>query len=176
MDAFPNSWENLKKFCKMVIATAKVEESNNEAFFTDNLNESMTKVEQENEADDIILFTGNKQKITGIGGEMLGSLLLDCGCSANVAGEGWWNSYRASLSPELQKKVEVYTSNGKKFRLGGGEELPSIMNVKFPCKLADEDVMFKSNMVKSNIPLLWSKPAMAWGAPSWTYLKTGPGY
>ena len=136
----------------------------------------MTKVEKENEAKDIILFTGNKRKITGLGGAMLGSLLLDCGCLANMAGEGWWNSYQASLSPELQKKVEVYTSSGKKFRSGGGEVLPSIMNVKFPCKLADKDVMFKSYMVKINIPLLWSKPAMACGAPSWTYLKTRQRY
>ena len=61
----------------------------------------MMKVEREGEADLVILFTRDKQKITGLGGKTLGSLLLDCGCSANVAGEGWWNSYQASLSPEL---------------------------------------------------------------------------
>ena len=92
---------------------------------------------------------------------MIGSILMDCGCSANVAGEGWWNSYNASLSPELKNKVQVLKSDGKKFRFGGGEELPSILNVKFPGRLARKDVMFKSHMVKSNIPLLWSRPALS---------------
>ena len=39
--------------------------------------------------------------------------------------------------------------------------LPSIKKVKFPGKLAGKDVMFKSHMVKSNIPLLWSRPVMS---------------
>ena len=57
--------------------------------------------------------------------------------------------------------MQVLKSDGKKFRFGGGEVLPSILNVKFPGKLAGKDVMFASHVVKSNIPLLWSRPAMS---------------
>ena len=39
--------------------------------------------------------------------------------------------------------------------------LPSIKKVKFHGKLAGKDVMFTSHVVKSNIPLLWSRPSMA---------------
>ena len=48
-----------------------------EAYFTNNLNESMMKVERESEADNMILFTRDKQKITSLGGKTLGALLLE---------------------------------------------------------------------------------------------------
>ena len=57
--------------------------------------------------------------------------------------------------------MQVLKSDGKKFRFGRGEMLPSILNVKFSGRLAGKDVMFKSHMVESNIQLLWSRPAMS---------------
>ena len=95
-----DSYKNLKKFCSAFFARTNEDEASEEANVTDELNEFMMKVEQEKEIANMILFTGDKQKITGLGGETLRSILLDCGCSANVAGEGWWNSYYASLSQE----------------------------------------------------------------------------
>ena len=157
----PDSYENLRKFRSMARAAAPAEEREEESYFTDNLAGIMRKVEEGGEAEDIILYTGSRKKITGLGGEMLGSLLLDCGCSSNVAGEGWWKSYQASLAPELKKKVQMFPSGDKKFRFGGGEVLTSIKLVKFPGRLAGKDVMFSSHVVRSNIPLLWSRPAMA---------------
>ena len=157
----PDSYENLRKFRSMARAAAPAEEREEESYFTDNLAGIMRKVEEGGEAEDTILYTGSMKKITGLGGEMLGSLLLDCGCSSNVAGEGWWNSYQASLAPELKKKVQMFPSGDKKFRFGGGEVLTSIKLVKFPGRLAGKDVMFSSHVVRSNIPLLWSRPAMA---------------
>ena len=157
----PDSYENLRKFRSMARAAAPAEEREEESYFTDNLAGIMRKVEEGGEAEDTILYTGSMKKITGLGGEMLGSLLLDCGCSSNVAGEGWWNSYQASLAPELKKKVQMFPSGDKKFRFGGGEVLTSIKLVKFPGRLAGKDVMFSSHVVRSNFPLLWSRPAMA---------------
>ena len=61
--------------------------------------------------------------------------------------------------------MEVHASSGKKFRFGGGEVLPSIMTVKLPGRLARKEVMFKNRVVKSNIPLLWSRPAMTQAGP-----------
>ena len=40
---------------------------NRESYITNNLNEPMMKVEQEKEIDNMILFTTDKQKITGLG-------------------------------------------------------------------------------------------------------------
>ena len=137
------------------------DEMNKESYITDNLNEYIMKVERENKINNLILFTGEKQKITGLGGETLILILLDSGCSANVAGEGWWNSYYAALSQELKNKVQVHKRDGKKLRFGGGEVLPSILNMKFPGRLAGKDVMFTCHVVKSNFPLLWSKPAIS---------------
>ena len=159
----PDSYENLRKFRSMALAAAPTDETEaaEDAYFTSNLAGVLRKVEQGGAAEDIILYTGNRQSITELGGETLGCLLLDCGCSSNVAGEGWWRSYKASLPAELQKKVQVLPSLGKKFRFGGGKVLPSTKLVKFPGKLAGQDVMFISHVVDSNIPLLWSRPAMA---------------
>ena len=74
-----DSYKNLRQFLNTVLAAVEIEEPDKEAYFTDNLNESIMKVEGEGEAYDMILFTRGKQKITGLGGQMLGSLLLDCG-------------------------------------------------------------------------------------------------
>ena len=63
--------------------------------------------------------------------------------------------------PGAESKVQVLKNKCKKFRFGGGNVLPSILNVKFPGKLAGKDVMFLTHMVKGNIPLLWSRPPMS---------------
>ena len=78
-----------------------------------------------------------------------------------MAREGWCNSYYGSLSLDHKSKLHVLKNNRKKFKFGGGKVLPSILNVKFPGKLAYKDVMFQTQVVKSNIPLLWSRPALS---------------
>ena len=52
-------------------------------------------------------------------------------------------------------------NNRKKFRFCGGKVLPIILNVKFPSKLAGKDVMFQTPVIKSNLPLLRSRPTMS---------------
>ena len=63
--------------------------------------------------------------------------------------------------PGAESKVQVLKNKCKKFRFGGGNVLPSILNGKFPGKLAGKDVVFLTHMVKGNIPLLWSRPPMS---------------
>ena len=53
-------------------------------------------------------------------------------------------------------------SDGKRFCFGSDEVLPSINMVKFPGKLAVKGMIFTSHVVKSNIPLMCSRPVMAW--------------
>ena len=66
------------------------------------------------EVKDIILYSNNKEKLNGLGSETLGCLLLDCGCSCNVMGEGWWKSYLASLPEEMKQKVKLADSHGRR--------------------------------------------------------------
>ena len=115
----------------MILAGIDEDVMDEESYITNHLDESMMKAEQEGEIKDVAFFTRDKQKITGLSDETLGSILLDCGYSANATGEGWWNSYYASMRPEIKKKnkVQVLKSNGKKFRFGGGKVLPSNLNV-----------------------------------------------
>ena len=61
--------------------------------------------EEKGEVDDVILYTGKKE-LGGLVRETLGCLLLDCGCSKNVAGESWWNSYKASLPQSIKNRVK----------------------------------------------------------------------
>ena len=51
-----------------------------------------------------ILYTLNKKKIADLNSEALGSILLDCGCTSNVMGLAWWESFRACLSPDNRSK------------------------------------------------------------------------
>jgi hypothetical protein len=159
----PDSYENQAKKKSQAFAAAVVQESGEEedALFMADYKYGMKKMATDGPAEDVIMYTNNKEKIAHLGGECLGSALLDCGCTSNVMGEAWWRSYKASLSPELKAKVKESDPAGKKFRFGGGRVLPSIKLVMFPATLAGKDVMFRSHVVSSDIPLLWSRPSMA---------------
>ena len=70
-------------------------------FFTDNL-EKAIKIAKNKKANNLILLANNNKQIRELGEETLNSLLLDCRCSSNVAGDGWWNCYYDSLSPYMK--------------------------------------------------------------------------
>ena len=164
----PDSYENLRKFRSIVLAAApcenkeeeeeeKVEE---ESYFTGDLMENLRKMKEEHgEVDDVILYTGKKE-LGGLCSETLNCLLLDCGCSRNVMGESWWQCFKASLPTSLKEKVKESRGDGRRFRFGGDEVLPSIKLIKFPAIIAGKLVSVESHVVKSRIPLLWSRPSM----------------
>ena len=162
----PDSYENQAKMkSKAFAAEALAAENNNSdeesSLFTSNLKASKIKINKYGEAEDVILFTKNKTEILNLSSECLGSVLLDCGCSRNVMGEAWRNSYYASLPPVFKEKVKEFGAGKTQFRFGGGEVLPSLKSIKFPGILAGKSVTFTSHLVSSNIPLLWSRPSMA---------------
>ena len=137
------------------------EESNEEVFFTTGYKAELIDTIPDKDADDIILYTGTKaKKIASLGSETLGCALLDSGCTTNVCGEAWWNSYYDSLGEQNKKRVKVMDGEKKRFRFGGGEVLPATKKVKFPGRLAGEKVFFTCYVVNSSIPMLWSKPSM----------------
>ena len=150
----PDSYENLSKSKDYAAAVAAEETSEEEAYFTNDLTGNLRNMKKEREVEDIILYTNNKKKIDGLGSETLGMCLLDCGCTMNVMGEIWWESYKESLSETDKKKVKEYEARGKKFRFGGGEVLPSLKQVKFPAVLVNKKVFMKSHVVRSRIPIL----------------------
>merc|ERR1712237_174038 len=95
---------------------AKTEQEGEVSFFTNDMDRNLSRMRGERgEVEDIILYSNNKRKLNGLGSETLGCLLLDCGCSHNVMGEGWWRSYLASLSEEMKQKVKVADSKGRRF-------------------------------------------------------------
>ena len=59
--------------------------------------------------------------------------------------------------------MKEYEAGGKKFRFGGGKVLPSLKQVKFPAVLVNKKVCIKSHVVRSRIPMLWSRCSMARG-------------
>ena len=161
LNSCPDSYENLRKSKAYIGQEEEKEEEGEEAFFTANFEAGRLRVEKEGDVEDIVLYSGKREDISGLGSETLGCALLDCGCTSNVCGELWLKSYLASLSVEEKEKVVVVESMGKRFRFGGGEVLASLKQVTFPAVLAGKAVMIKSHVVKSKIPLLWSKPSMA---------------
>ena len=164
----PDSYENLRKFRSIALAAAPCEakeeeegkEEEEESYFTGDLIGNLRRMKEEHgEVDDVILYTGKKE-LAGLGSETLNCLLLDCGCSRNVMGECWWRSFKASLPKSMKGKVKESRGDGRKFRFGGDEVLPSIMVVKFPAIIAGKLISVESHVVKSRIPLLWSRPSM----------------
>ena len=151
MGECPHSWEKMKGKVFMVEEDAGEEES----FYT------MAKNRMPKEEDDVILFTGsNKEKISSLGSETLGRMLLDSGCTRNVCGESWWLDYYDNLDEEDKNEVRVEDGGEKRFRFGGGEVLTALRKVTFPANLAGKRVRISSHVVRSPIPLLWSKPSM----------------
>ena len=161
----PDSYENQAKLKSQAFAAEAVENGDKDdessILFTSDSKYFMKKFIQDGEAEDVILYTSNKEKIKNLNSESLGSILLDCGCTSNVMGLAWWESFQACLSQENKSKVKIEDPAGKKFRFGGGEVLPSLKLVTFPANLVGKKVFFRSHVVTSNIPLLWSRPSMA---------------
>ena len=92
-----NRYKNLRKFCNNVPAT--FEDGTNKKSYITNLNKAMRKAELE----DVALITGDKQKIPGLGGETLGSI-LDCRCFTNVARDGMVEQLLRQPEPGAQEE------------------------------------------------------------------------
>ena len=88
---------------RVFAVAAEEETSEEEVLFMSNFKTGLKRLAMSEEAEDVILYTNKRREITSLGSETLGSALLDSGCSMNVTGKGWWNSYRARL-PETMRR------------------------------------------------------------------------
>ena len=85
--------------------------------------------------------------------------MLDSRCTKNVCVESWLANYLDILTKnELSKVVAEKSSNS--FRFVDGKSLNSGRMVTFHAQIGKEDIMIKSDVIDSDLPLLLSKSAM----------------
>lgn len=106
--------------------------------------------------DHIVLFTGDIQQLQREASKMA---VIDSACSSSVAGEQWLKQYLDFLPAGDRVKVKQDPS-GKIFKFGGGTRLVSDMVYTIPGLIAGKQVLIKTDVVKSDIPLLLSRTAM----------------
>ena len=85
--------------------------------------------------------------------------VLDSACSITVCGENWLNDYLQSLSRCDRRKVQQKGSRTA-FKFGGGRMLKSEGEYWLPVVIAGKEVTVRTEVVKSDIPLLLSREAM----------------
>ncbi|ESO92681.1 hypothetical protein LOTGIDRAFT_175676 [Lottia gigantea] len=121
--------------------------------------ENLARVNVTNE-ENVVLYTGNKaENVAKLGVEAQNSVVLDSACSSTVCGKTWFDNYVNSL--DTGEKSKVVKANGSKiFKFGGGTCLKSLAMYTIPATLAGHDVLIKTDVAESDIPLLLSRKAM----------------
>ena len=128
--------------------------------------ETMAKVHitatspKEEEDEHVVLFTGyDKREIAQLGIDARNCAVLDSACSSTVCGETWFENYLNSMNPQDRRKMKQ-TVDQKTFKFGGGEIMKSKGEYCLPAVIAGKDVMIRTDVVGSDIPLLLSRSAM----------------
>ena len=80
--------------------------------------------------------------------------VLDSACNVTVCGENWLDNYLQSLSRCDRRKFQ------QKDKFGGGRMLKSGGKYWLPVVIAGKEVTVRTEVVKSDIPLLLSREAM----------------
>ena len=121
----------------------------------------LNKVQDTSHDVNITLFSQEMHEccMTKFVGETLNCAVLDSGCTKNVCGESWLTNYLDTLTESDRSKVVVEKSSNS-FRFGNGKSLNSEKMVTFPAQIGKEDIMIKSDVIDSDLPLLLSKSAM----------------
>ena len=124
-------------------------------------NDCPNKVQDTSDDVNITLFSQEMHEcyMTKFVGETLNCAVLDSGCTKNVCGESWLTNYLDTLTESDRSKVVVEKSSNS-FRFGNGKSLNSEKMVTFPAQIGKEDIMIKSDVIDSDLPLLLSKSTM----------------
>ena len=91
--------------------------------------------------------------------DSLNCAVLDSACSSTVCGLNWLNCFLDTLSAEDLSRVTEEKSNTS-FKFGDGSVIKSLKTVIFPAVLAGEKCKIKTDVIDSDIPLLFGKPSM----------------
>ena len=112
------------------------------------------------EDENVVLFTGyNREEIYQLGVDARNCAILDSACSSTVCGQNWIDSYINSLNKGDRKKVQQ-TVGERTFKFGGRTRLKSQAEYCLPAVIAGKEVTIKTDVVRSDIPLLLSRSAM----------------
>ena len=107
-----------------------------------------------------VLFTGyNNEEVLRLGIDAQNCAVLDSACSSTVCGNKWIKNYIQSLDPSDKNKIKQIEGQ-RVFKFGGGTCLKSKGEYSLPAVIAGNDVMIKTDVVESDIPLLLSRTAM----------------
>ncbi len=141
----PDSWES-----KAAYSTKKV----------NFVQEEVSHVGNEELDHHVVMFTGfNKSDVSMLGIEANNSAVLDSACSSTVCGESWLDGYLDTLD-EKERESVISKNSDKIFKFGGGTKLQSTGEYTIPAYLVGEKVSIRTDVVKSDIPLLLSREAM----------------
>ena len=152
----PDSWENLEKanICNL----AEQEEEDGE--ITESSVEEFKKEMFEEEEEVNVLFTGEiKVNIARLGMEAQNSMVVDSACSKTVCGKSWLKCYLDSLSDSFRLKVK-FDPGTSVYKFGGGVKLRSCASVTIPVFIGGVERVIVTDVVESDIPLLWSTEDM----------------
>jgi transposase InsO family protein len=98
-------------------------------------------------------------KMNSLLGETIGSVLLDSGCSKTVCGEQWLQCFMDTLT-DKEKSSVVEQPSTSVYRFGDGRRMNAEKCMVLPCVLVGKNIRIKTDVVKSNIPLLLSRSSM----------------
>ena len=103
------------------------------------------------------LITESQQKC--FVSETLNAAVLDSGATANVAGKAWIDCYINSL-PDSDRSCIEYKDSSSGFRFGSDNVYISLYKVKVPAKIGSTNVFIETDIVDTNVPLLFSQSAL----------------
>ena len=103
----------------------------------------------------ITLFTHDIHKcyIEKFVGETLNYVVLDCGCTKNVCGNAWLDSYLKTLAEKDAQKV-VEESSTSSFKFGDGNSKAANKSVTIPARMGNEGIMIKTDVIDCGLPFL----------------------
>ena len=85
--------------------------------------------------------------------------VLDSGCTKNVWGESWLSNYLDTLTEVDRSQVSEKESTTS-FRFGDENSVKSEKIVTFPAKIGHKNIMIRTDVIDTDLPLLLSKSAM----------------
>ena len=107
----------------------------------------------------VVLFTRDKQELQLLGQEAAASGVLDSGCASTVCGKRWLDMFLDQL-PDSKKSQVVWKDSNTLFQFGGEYSLKSIGKVVLPGEILGMPVLIETDVVDSDIPLLFSNKAL----------------
>ena len=111
---------------------------------------------------DIILHQSDfdtPNELKGLVSETWNAALLDCGASKTVCGKTWFDEYAATLSEKDRESITFHTSQHV-YRFGDGKRVQAIKGAKIPALIGFKAIYIETDIVDSDIPLLFSKSSM----------------